>query len=187
MAQASRPILADIEEEFRKLKRMAERAIEQLQDQDLLFRLNADANSIAVIVKHLSGNMVSRFRDFLTTDGEKPDRNRDGEFTEEPLSREQVMAMWERGWKIVFDAIAPLTDADLSKIVTIRGEPHSVFKALNRQTSHYGYHVGQIVLLAKHIKLSRGETWNYLTVPRGQSQQFNKQMSARHGPFSPSP
>jgi hypothetical protein len=176
MVQPNRPILADIEDEFRKLKRMAERAMEQLQEQDLLYRLNADANSIAVIVKHLAGNMNSRFTDFLTSDGEKPARDRDGEFVDEALSREQMMAMWESGWAVVFGAIAPLADTDLAKTITIRGEPHSVFKALNRQTSHYAYHVGQIVLLAKHIKLSRGEPWNYLTIPRGQSEQFNQRM-----------
>ena len=182
MANAHSPILRDIIEELRKAKRMAERAMEQLEDEDFFFRLNADANSIHVIVKHLAGNMRSRFMDFLTSDGEKPDRNRDGEFLEpHPAgprpSRGETMAMWERGWAFVFDALAGMTDEDLTaRTVTVRGEPMSAFAAINRQTAHYSYHVGQIVLLAKHIKLTKGGSWKYLTIPRGQSGQFNQSM-----------
>jgi hypothetical protein len=169
------PLLKDIVDELRKAKRMAERAFEQLDDEDFFFRLNEDANSIHVIVKHLAGNMRSRFMDFLTSDGEKPDRNRDGEFMEpDPAgprpSRQETLAVWERGWALVFEALAGLADADLTaRTVRVRGEAMSAFAAINRQTAHYSYHVGQIVLLAKHIKLSKGGSWNYLTIPRGQS------------------
>jgi hypothetical protein len=188
MHDSNSPILRDIVDELRRSKRMAERAMEQIDDEDFFFRLNDDANSIRVIVKHLAGNMRSRFVDFLTSDGEKPDRNRDGEFLEpDPAaprpSRRETLAMWERGWAIVFDALATLTDADLTaRTVHVRGEPMSAFAAINRQTAHYSYHVGQIVLLAKHIKLTKGGTWNYLTVPRGQSGQFNQAMDARKRP-----
>jgi hypothetical protein len=164
------PILTACVEEFHKLKEMAERAMEQLEDHDFHFRLHDDANSIGVIVKHLAGNMRSRFSDFLTSDGEKPERHRDNEFIEEQLPRSDIMSLWETGWEIIFGALKPLNDSDLCRIVTIRGEPHTVFKAINRQTAHYGYHVGQIVLLARHIK---GSDWKYLTIPRGQSEQFN--------------
>jgi hypothetical protein len=119
----------------------------------------------------MAGNMRSRFTDFLTTDGEKPDRNREGEFEEQNVSRQQIMAWWEEGWRTVFDALSPLTDADLSRTVMIRNEPHTVFAAINRQTAHYAYHVGQILLIAKHI---RGEGWTYLSIPPGGSEQFNR-------------
>jgi hypothetical protein len=164
------PILSACVEEFHKLKQMAERAMEQLEEPDFHFRLHDDANSIGVIVKHLAGNMRSRFGDFVTSDGEKPGRDRDSEFIEDRIPREEIMNLWEGGWAVVFGALSPLSDSDLSRMVTIRGEPHTVFKAINRQTAHYGYHVGQIVLLARHIK---GSEWKYLTIPRGQSEQFN--------------
>jgi Protein of unknown function (DUF1572) len=182
------PILRDIVEELRKAKRMAERAFEQLEDEDFFFRLNGDANSLHVIVKHLAGNMRSRFTDFLTSDGEKPDRDRDSEFVEPDSagprpSRQETLAAWERGWAVVFDALAALTDPDLAaRPVRVRGEPMSAFAAINRQTAHYSYHVGQIVLLAKHIKLTKGGTWNYLTVPRGESAQFDQAIDARRDP-----
>jgi hypothetical protein len=188
MDNPNSPILRDIVDELRKAKRMAERAFEQLEDEDFFFRLNDDANSMHVIVKHLAGNMRSRFTDFLTSDGEKPDRNRDAEFLEpDPAgprpSRQKTLATWERGWSFVFDALAALTDADLTaRTVSVRGESMSAFAAINRQTAHYSYHVGQIVLLAKHIKLTRGGSWNYLTVPRGESGQFNQAMDARRDP-----
>ena len=187
MDDPNSPILRDITDELRKAKRMAERAMEQLEDDDFFFRLNDDANSIYVIVKHLAGNMRSRFMDFLASDGEKPDRDRDGEFAEpDPAaprpSRGETLATWERGWTFVFDALGGLTDADLAaRTVHVRGEAMTAFAAINRQTAHYSYHVGQIVLLAKHIKLTRGGTWNYLTIPRGQSRQFNQDMDARGG------
>jgi hypothetical protein len=164
-------ILYEIIAELQRYKAMAERALLQLEDSDLLFRLNPQQNSIAVIVRHMAGNMRSRFTDFLTTDGEKPDRNREAEFEERNVSRQQIMAWWEDGWRTVFDALSPLTDADLSRTVMIRNEPHTVFAAVNRQTAHYAYHVGQILLIAKHI---RGEKWTYLSIPPGGSEQFNR-------------
>ena len=130
---------------FRYYKRLAERAMEQVTDEQLNVAIDKEANSIAVIMKHMTGNMRSRWTDFLTTDGEKPDRDRDSEFVEPPATRESLMAMWEDGWNCVFSAIEPLTDADLGRTVTIRGEAHSVMQAINRQLAHYPHHVGQIV------------------------------------------
>ena len=188
MSDLNSPILRDIVEELRKAKRMAERAFEQLDGDDFFFRLNADANSIHVIVKHLAGNMRSRFMDFLTSDGEKPDRDSDGEFLEPAPagprpSRQETLAMWERGWAFVFEALAGLTDADLTgRTVRVRGEAMSAFAAINRQTAHYSYHVGQIVLLAKHVRLTKGGSWKYLTIPRGQSGQFNQSMGIPNKP-----
>jgi hypothetical protein len=150
---------------------MAERAFEQLEDEDFFFRLNPRQNSIHVIVKHLAGNMRSRWTDFLTTDGEKADRDRESEFVEDVVPREQIMASWEKGWATVFAALAPLGDADLARTVRIRGEPLSAADAVVRQVEHYGYHVGQIVLIAKHL---RGDKWKYLTIPPGGSAAFNR-------------
>ncbi len=142
---------------------MAERAIAQVRDEQLVQTLDSEANSIALIVKHMAGNMRSRWTDFLTTDGEKPDRNRDSEFEDAPESRAELMRIWEDGWDRVFTALGPLTDADLSRVITIRGQRHSVIQAINRQMTHYAYHTGQIVLLAKHYQ---GERWQTLSVPK---------------------
>jgi hypothetical protein len=158
---------------FRHYKRLAERAIEQCPDAALFSAIDAESNSIAINVKHMAGNMRSRWTDFLTTDGEKPDRNRDSEFEEPPKNRAELMAMWERGWKAVFDALEPLAEADLARTITIRTEPHSVMQAINRQIAHYSYHVGQIVLLAKHGAASTTGNWSSLTVPRKKSGEFN--------------
>jgi hypothetical protein len=158
---------------FRYYKRLAERAIEQCPEEGLFATLDAESNSIAIIVKHMAGNMRSRWTDFLTTDGEKPDRNRDAEFEEPPSNRAELIAMWERGWKSLFDALEPLTDADLTRTVTIRTEPHSVMQAINRQIAHYCNHVGQIVFLAKHFTASAMGGWTSLTVPRNKSRDFN--------------
>ena len=166
------PVLRALLDEFRKTKGMAEGAFAQLADEDFFFRLSARQNSIAVIVKHMAGNMVSRWTDFLTSDGEKPDRDRESEFIEEVVPRATVMQTWERGWACVFAALEPLTDADLSRAVTIRGEPHTVVQAAVRQVAHYSYHIGQILLIAKHL---RGERWTYLTIPPGGSEAFNRQ------------
>jgi hypothetical protein len=125
----------------------------------------------------MAGNMRSRWLDFLTTDGEKPDRNRDTEFEQPPKARTELLELWERGWKYMFDALEPLTDADLARTVTIRTEPHSVMQAINRQMAHYSYHVGQIVYLAKHFAAGTGQ-WTALTVPRGQSRQFAADVAA---------
>lgn len=151
-------------------KRLAERAMEQVPDAALTTTIDSESNSIALIVKHLSGNMRSRWKDFLTTDGEKPDRNRDSEFEAPPQTRAEVLVLWETGWNYVFEALAPLTDADLPRTVTIRNEPHSVMQAINRQIAHYSYHVGQITYLAKHLA---GDRWTSLTIPRGKSGDFN--------------
>jgi len=144
----------------------------QCPDEALFTTLDAESNSIAIIVKHMAGNMRSRWTDFLTTDGEKPDRNRDTEFEAPPTTRTELQEMWERGWKYVFDALQPLIDADLLRTVMIRKEPHSVMQAVNRQVAHYSHHIGQILFLAKHLTVKMIGKWESLSVPRGQSQQF---------------
>jgi len=160
---------------FRYYKRLAERAMEQVTDEHLFAVIDEEANSIAVIVKHIAGNMRSRWTGFLTTDGEKPDRIRDSEFVEPPATREGLLAMWEEGWSRVFSAIEPLTEADLGRTVTIRGEAHSVMQAINRQLAHYPHHVDQIVLLAKHFACDH---WQSLSVPRNKSAEFNRRVAA---------
>ena len=160
---------------FRQYKRLAERAMEQVADEQLFTTLDPEANSIAIIVKHMVGNMRSRWTDFLTTDGEKANRNRDSEFVEPPATRAQLLAEWESGWACVFMALEPLTDADLTRTITIRGEAHSVMQAINRQLAHYPHHVGQIVLLAKHFAC---DGWHSLSVPRNQSAEFNRKVAA---------
>jgi len=160
---------------FSYYKRLGERAMEQVTEEQLFDALDDEANSIAVVVKHMAGNMRSRWTDFLTTDGEKPDRNRDGEFVDPPATRAALMELWEDGWARVFGAIEPLTDADLGRTITIRGEAHSVMQAINRQLAHYPHHVGQIVLLAKHFCC--GE-WQSLSVPRKGSAEFNQKVAA---------
>ncbi len=158
---------------FQYYKKMAEGAMEQVSDEQLRTILDPEMNSIALIVKHMTGNMRSRWTNFLTSDGEKPDRNRDSEFVEPPFERGALLERWENGWQCVFTALAPLSDADLAKTVEIRGEPHSVMQAINRQIAHYAYHCGQIVLLAKHF---RSTEWRSLTVPRNGSADFNAQV-----------
>jgi Protein of unknown function (DUF1572) len=161
---------------FEHYKRLAERAMQQCPDTDLFACLDPESNSIAIIVKHMVGNMRSRWTDFLTTDGEKPDRHRDTEFEEPPKIRAEVLAMWEQGWKYLFDALTPLTDADQSRSVTIRTEPHSVTQAINRQIAHYSYHIGQIVFLSKHFAVQSGN-WAAVTVPRKKSAEFNARVA----------
>jgi hypothetical protein len=160
---------------FRQYKLLGERAMAQVSDAQLFASLDEESNSIAIIVKHLTGNMRSRWSDFLTTDGEKPNRNRDSEFVDPPATREAIMREWEDGWARVFAAIEPLTDADLGRVVTIRGEAHSVMQAINRQLAHYPQHVGQIVLLAKHYA---GEQWQTLSVARSRSAEFNRKVAS---------
>jgi hypothetical protein len=167
--------IADALAVFRQYKRLAERAMEQVSDDHLFTVLDPEANSIAIVVKHMTGNMRSRWTDFLTTDGEKPDRNRDSEFIDPPATRQALLAEWEDGWTRVFSAIESLTDADLPRTVTIRGEAHSVMQAINRQLAHYPHHVGQIVLLAKHFACDH---WQSLSVPRNKSAEFNRKVSA---------
>jgi len=160
---------------FRQYRTLAERAMEQVTDEDLFITLDEEANSIAIIVKHMAGNMRSRWTDFLSSDGEKPARNRDSEFVDPPATREALLALWNDGWSRVFGALEPLTEADLGRTVTIRGEAHSVMQAINRQIAHYASHCGQIILLAKHF---RGAEWKSLTIPRNKSAEFNKRVSA---------
>lgn len=158
---------------FRSYKTMAERAMAQVSDEQLTLALDGEMNSIAVLVKHMAGNMRSRWTDFLTTDGEKPDRQRDGEFEAPPATRAELMGMWEEGWNCVFRALEPLSDEDLARRVIIRGETHSVMQAINRQVAHYASHVGQIIMLAKHL---RGPAWQSLSIPRGMSEEFNRRL-----------
>lgn len=167
--------LEDSLELFRHYKRLADRAMAQVSDEQLFAALDPEANSIAIVVKHMAGNMRSRFTDFLTTDGEKPTRNRDSEFVDPALTRAALLADWEDGWSRVFSALEPLTDDDLDRTVTIRGEAHSVMQAINRQVAHYAHHIGQIVLLAKHYA---GDRWETLSVPRNQSAEFNRRVAA---------
>ena len=154
-------------------KRLAERAMAQVSDEQLFTPIDSEANSIAIIVKHMAGNMRSRWTDFLTSDGEKPDRNRDTEFEDPPATRAAVLACWETGWTCLFSALHALTDDDLTRTVVIRGEPHSVMQAINRQLAHYPHHVGQIVLLAKHFA---GGKWQSLSIPRRASADFNQRV-----------
>lgn len=160
--------------QFRKYKKMGEDAIAQISEKDFFKLLDKDANNIALIVKHLAGNMRSRWTDFLTTDGEKPNRHRDTEFEiYDDDSKTSLMHRWEEGWKLVFDTIEPLKETDLEKTIFIRNEPHSVMQAINRQLTHYAYHVGQIVFLAKHFA---GSKWKSLSIPKGKSKEFEISM-----------
>lgn len=163
--------LSDAIRSFRDYKKLAERAMTQVSDGEFFAVIDDEANSIAVIVKHIAGNLRSRWRDFLTSDGEKADRDRDSEFEITEDGREALMEFWETGWKTLFDNIEPLTEGDFSRTITIRGEPHTVVGAINRQLTHYAYHIGQIVFLAKHLK---SDQWKNLSVPRNRSAAFNQ-------------
>jgi uncharacterized damage-inducible protein DinB len=167
--------LEDSLELFQYYKKLAERAMEQVTDEHLFASPDEETNSIAITVKHMACNMRSRWRDFLTEDGEKPDRNRDSEFMDPPASRQELLQLWNEGWKLTFAALEPLSEADLLRTVNIRGEAHSVMQAVNRQIAHYAYHVGQIVLLSKHFAHDR---WQSLTVPRNASSEFNRRVSS---------
>jgi len=167
--------LADSLSIFHMYKRLADKAMAQLTDDQLYLQLDPESNSIAVIVKHMAGNMRSRWTDLLTTDGEKPDRDRDSEFELPPSTRTELLALWDSGWKILFDALEPLTEEQMAASIMIRSEPHSVMQAINRQVAHYSMHVGQIVFLAKHLKSAE---WITLTVPRGKSREFTQMVQA---------
>lgn len=156
---------------FRSQKELLDKTLSQLSDTELFYQPDSESNSIAITLKHLGGNMVSRWTDFLTTDGEKPDRNRDSEFITDSDTAESLKALLERGYKTFFETLDSLTEEDLLKTITIRNEPHSVIQALQRQVSHYGYHVGQVVYLAKHIK---GANWKTLSIPKGKSSDYEK-------------
>lgn len=160
---------------FRYYKKLAEGAMAQVTDEQLFATLDPESNSIAIIVKHIAGNARSRWTDFLTSDGEKPDRHRDSEFEDAPATREAVMAVWQAGWDCLFRALEPLTDADACRQVMIRGEAHSVMQAVNRQLAHYASHIGQIILLAKHFQHAQ---WRSLSIPRGRSAEYTKQVVA---------
>jgi len=156
--------------QFHKYKKMGEDAINQISDEDFFTLLDNEANNIALIVKHMAGNMRSRWREFLTSDGEKPDRHRDTEFEiYDDDSKKALMQRWEDGWQLVFDAVETLSESDLEKTIYIRSEPHSVLQAINRQLTHYAYHVGQIVYLSKHFA---GPKWKSLSIPKGKSKEF---------------
>jgi len=159
---------------LRYYKRLGEGALTQVQDEQLQATLDPEMNSMAQIVKHLHGNMLSRWTGFPDADGESPTRDRDGEFVDAPASRAAVMALWNQGWDSVFAALGPLEDGDINRTVRIRGEAHSVMQAINRQVTHYAYHVGQMVFLAKHFQHAK---WKSLSIPRGQSKEFNRRVA----------
>jgi hypothetical protein len=171
--------LKDVVDQFRQLKSLGDRALAQVRDEDLFATLDPESNSLAVLIQHMAGNMRSRWTDFLHSDGEKPDRDRDAEFeVASGITREALLGRWEEGWRCLFQALTALHEEDLAMTVLIRAEPHSVIKAVNRQLTHYGYHVGQMVFLAKHFA---SETWQTLSVPRGGTGRFNEKMFGRGG------
>jgi len=169
-------ILDTTRDEFRGIKKFAEKALAQFSDEEFHRQIDPESNSAAIIVRHMAGNMRSRWTDFLTSDGEKADRQRDQEFESPATSRAEVMAEWEDGWARLFAALEPLTDADLARTVIIRAEPLTVARALSRQVAHYAGHAYQLAFLGKHLK---GAGWTTLSVPRGQSDQYNREMIAR--------
>ena len=172
----SSPLVQTSISELRKVKELAEKAIAQLDDAQLAARLDPESNSVVVLIRHMAGNMRSRWTDFRTSDGEKPNRLRDQEFEDKPLSRAELLAEWDDGWRRVFEALEALTDGDLQDIVYIRQEPHTIHKAILRQIVHYAGHAYQILFIAKHLK---GADWSTLSVPRGKSEEFNRQLLAQ--------
>jgi hypothetical protein len=171
-----RTFIQSIESEYARYKTMADKAIQQLSDDEVMLAPGADSNSVAVIVKHVGGNLASRFTDFLTTDGEKPWRQRDEEFETGSAARADVLAVWEKGWAVLFATLSSLTDADLTKTVTIRGEGMPAHVALHRSLAHTASHVGQIVYAAKAM---RGGAWQTLSIPKGKSAEFNRAMTSK--------
>jgi uncharacterized damage-inducible protein DinB len=176
MKQLAKNYLKDAIESFRSYKNLAEKAMAQTSDEEFFRALDREANSIAVIVKHIAGNLRSRWTDFLTADGEKADRNRDAEFETTDDTREELMRFWENGWRILFDSLESLQPEDLEKIVRIRGEDFTVHKAVSRSLTHAAYHIGQITLLAKHFRSSE---WQTLSIPKNKSAQFNKWLNEK--------
>jgi len=173
--------IEDVTLQFRKYKGLSQAALAQVEDRDFFRTIDAESNSIALVVKHLAGNMRSRWTDFLTTDGEKADRDRDEEFeARETDTRESLIAAWEKGWALTFEAVGSLTEADLLREIPIRGQPHTVVQAVHRQLTHYAYHIGQIVLLARHFA---GARWTSLSIPKGKSKEFEVGRSGR--PYRP--
>jgi hypothetical protein len=170
MSDLASHYLDEARRQFRGHKRMAEGAMTQLRDEDFFVTLDPESNSVAILVKHLAGNMRSRFTDFLSSDGEKPDRFRDREFESNPsTTRAEVMKWWEEGWNCVFAALESLKPEDVMRTVTVRGQPHTVMQAINRQIAHYAQHTGQIVFLAKHLRSSE---WKTLSIPRDKSESY---------------
>lgn len=170
--------LESVYKRFGEYKKLAEKAMEQLSEEELLLQTNEESNSIAIIIQHLHGNMLSRWTNFLTEDGEKEWRKRDEEFEAVPFARDEMMRRWEEGWKVLLQAIKSLSADDLLKHVTIRTQSHTVIDAINRQMAHYGYHVGQIVYLSKWVR--NGE-WKTLSISKGKSETFNNEMKSSHG------
>ncbi len=162
-----------VTQRFREAKGLADRALAQVPYENWHFRLDPGSNSLVTLVLHMAGNMLSRWSDFLTSDGEKPDRDRDAEFEDAALSREELLALWERGWACLFDALAGLTEADLDRTVTIRARTLGVVSAIDRQFAHYAHHAGQVVFLAKHLA---GADWRTLSIPRGGSAAVNARL-----------
>ncbi|RLQ96313.1 DUF1572 family protein [Falsibacillus albus] len=168
--------LKNVEQTFMSMKKQAENTFSQLSLEELHYTPNDSCNSIAVLIKHISGNLVSRFTEFLTSDGEKDFRDRDGEFEGVYSSMDDFYANWNKGWPILFDVISKLNDADLLKTIYIRSEPHLVLEALQRQVSHYAGHIGQIVYIGKLVK---GKQWKTLSIPKGKSKEYNNEMISR--------
>jgi len=174
--------IQDVQARLQELKKLAEAAIAQIEPEELFQTWDEETNSIAITMKHISGNMRSRWRDFLTTDGEKPDRNRDSEFVIDSAdNHESLLQRWNEGWKYLFEAIGSLSAEDLNRTVLIRNQPHTVYQAINRQLIHYGVHVGQIVFMAKHLGAAH---WKSLSIPRGKSQTVNREKGL---PYTPPP
>ncbi len=164
-------------ERFKSIKTLGDKTIEQLSEKDIHWTYNQESNSIAVIVKHLSGNMISRWTDLLTSDGEKENRNRDEEFIDDIPSKLEMINVWEKGWDVLIDTLTGLKEEDLLKTIKIRGEKHFVLEAIERQMTHYTYHVGQIVYIGKQLKDSE---WKTLSIPRGKSEDYRKEMLEKH-------
>lgn len=169
--------LALVKKQFEQYKTLAEKTVNQLSEEEVFFQINEESNSIAIIMKHLAGNMLSRWTNFLTEDGEKEWRNRDTEFEIEAMNYEELHAYWNKGWKCLFDTLNTLEETDLQKIITIRNENQSVLEAINRQVAHYTYHVGQIVFVGKSMKKNE---WQSLSIPKGKSEEFNADFIAKN-------
>lgn len=166
-----------VRERFKSVKELGDKTINQLSEDDIYWVLNKESNSVAIIVKHLSGNMVSRWSDFLTSDGEKSYRNRDQEFENNISSKQELIAIWEKGWNILFDTLSDLGEQDLLKNIYIRSESHTVVDAIERQMVHYAYHVGQIVYIGKQLK---DKDWKSLSIPKGKSEEYLEYMQKKH-------
>jgi hypothetical protein len=160
-------------ERFKSVKSLGDKTINQLSEEEIHWTYNNESNSVAIIVRHLSGNMVSRWTDFLTSDGEKEYRNRDQEFNDDISSKSELMSVWEKGWKVLFDTLTSLSEQDLLKNIYIRGEGHLVIDAIERQMAHYAYHIGQIVYIGKQLK---DNNWKCLSIPKGKSEEYLKEM-----------